>query len=817
MALLLGAVLLLPNTGHGQAFEQRVAPFPVQDSTGSTYAVPFLGGLNTPRPQLADLDGDDDLDLFLQERRNRLIYFENTGTSAAPQFEWRTDRFQDLRIGAWFRFGDLDGDGLLDLLTEEPTSTIRYYRNDGTATIPDFVQAEGPLRDTEGDAISADRQNVPGLAALDCSGPPDLLLGSLNGRLRYYEHTGTRNDGIPTFQKVADEYQDICVGPENVCGDRASGTRPQTTARHGANALATGDLGGDDDPDVLWGDFFSDSLYFIENTGSCAADSLERVADTYPPSAPVETAGYNVPTLGDLDGDDDLDLLVGVLGGSGTGSSAVKNLLHFENTGTDAQPSYTLRTDRFLRTLDVGGVSTPALADLDGDGDRDLVVGNGQEPGMDAARLHWFENVGTSAAPAFRHRPAPLLPTADAGFNFVPAFADVDDDGDPDLLLGTFSGTVRFYRNTGTAASPQFEREPDGDVELEQGNYATPALVDVDADGDQDLFVGSSSAEGTVSFYRNEGTARAPDFRFVTDSYKDIRAGERRTHPAFGDRDEDGAPDLYLGTSSGIAVYENSGTPDDAAFESPPDSVRLPFRSLTAPALADVDGDDHTDLLTGGEGGGIKYFKGQPRVQDSTPPGRPSNFRVADVTPDATTLRWTAPGDDGTSGTAARYVLRRRTGTPFRSKADFADSQRISEVPSPQPAGTAQSVTVSLPPDTSHFFALVARDEQGNSSPLAATAQDATPVATLRLLRPPSPNPTRTRSTVQFVVAERQTVRAELYDTLGRRLRVLLHRNVRAFRRQTLTADLSTLSSGVYFLRVQGQSATRTARIAVMR
>ena len=629
VACLVG-LLLGPAAVRAQNFEQQVAPFPVQDTTGSAYKFPFLGGLNTPRPQLVDLDDDGDLDLVLQERRGRLIYFENTGAPTAPTFEWRTDYFQELDVGAWFRFGDLNNDGILDLLAEESISNIRYYKNAGTTETPDFVEAEGPLRRADGTAISADRQNVPALAALDCSGPPDLLIGTLNGRLRYYEHTGTRDGEIPVFEKIADEYQNVCVGPENVCGSSASSSPGGSglTERHGANVVTTGDLGGDGDPDLLWGDFFSESLYLLENTGSCDADSLERVADTYPPSAPLQTSGHNAPDLADLDGDGDLDLLVGVLGGGGGGSNAVENLFYLENEGTDAQPSYTLRTRQFLSSLDVGGVSTPALVDLDDDGDRDLVVGNNRAPGATSARLTYFENVGSSTTPTFQRRPDPLLPDVENGFNFAPTFADLDADGTPDLLLGTFSGTVRFYRNTGIAAAPQFERVPDRDVELQQGNYATPALVDIDADGDLDLFVGSSSAEGTVSFYRNEGSAQTPDFVFVTDTYGDIQAGKSRTHPAFADRDGDGAPDLHLGTNAGIALYENTGTAQAAAFDASPDSLTLPLRPLAAPALADVDGDDRTDLMVGGEGGGVKYFEGRSDA-DEPPPSLGDSVQVA--------------------------------------------------------------------------------------------------------------------------------------------------------------------------------------------
>jgi hypothetical protein len=216
-----------------------------------------------------------------------------------------------------------------------------------------------------------------------------------------------------------------------------------------------------------------------------------------------------------------------------------------------------------------------------------------------------------------------LLPEAADGFNFVPAFGDVDADGDPDLFLGTFSGTVRFYRNVGSATNPQFERVPEGDVELPQGNFATPALADVDADDDLDLFVGSSSSEGVVAFYRNVGTPQSPDFRLEAEQYASIQAEVRRTHPAFGDPGADGPPDLFLGTEAGVFRYRNTGTPTQAAFERPPDSLDLPLRSLAAPVLADLNGDRAPDLLAGGSGGGLKFFSG--RDSTSGPSVRPGD------------------------------------------------------------------------------------------------------------------------------------------------------------------------------------------------
>lgn len=212
---------------------------------------------------------------------------------------------------------------------------------------------------------------------------------------------------------------------------------------------------------------------------------------------------------------------------------------------------------------------------------------------------------------------------------------------------------------------------------------------------------------------------------------------------------------------------------------------------------------------------GAEAIDGRPLVNDTIPPARPANFRVAEVTPDSVTLRWTAPGDDNMTGTADEYRLRRLSQRPIKSGADFNQARPVPSLPAPQPAGTPQMATVPVNQDTSYYFAIVAVDKFKNSSPRAATERDATPVSTLRVLTPPSPNPSRQSVTFEFVVDERQPVRADLYDTLGRRARVLFDRTIPPFRRQTLTTDVSSLSSGVYFLRIRGKAHAQTERVVV--
>jgi len=258
-----------------------------------------------------------------------------------------------------------------------------------------------------------------------------------------------------------------------------------------------------------------------------------------------------------------------------------------------------------------------------------------------------------------------------------------------------------------------------------------------------------------------------------------------------GDADDNNAPDWYGRVAPG---FENGDyTPPG---ESEPTT------------LADVLDPENT---------GVQTLDGRDLGRDTIPPAPVPDFEVVNVTPDSVTLRWDATGDDGTEGKAARYEVRVRTNDPITSLSDFNSAEPVDDVPPPKTAGTRQSVTVAVTPDTSYYFAIRAFDDANLASPIVSTERDVTPVRTLRITRPPSPNPTRTRTTTQFVVEEEQRVSVALYDALGRRVTLLFRDTVRPFRRQSIGADVSDLSSGIYFLRVRGETSAQTERISVVK
>jgi hypothetical protein len=122
---------------------------------------------------------------------------------------------------------------------------------------------------------------------------------------------------------------------------------------------------------------------------------------------------------------------------------------------------------------------SPAVGDLDGDGDFDIVVA-GHEGG--AARILWSDGAG-----AFEERPQP--PTLDAGGDpSLPALGDFDNDGDLDLVIAKWGAASSLYANDGRG---EFTRVFGTPLSAAIHWASTVALADYDSDGLLDLYLGS--------------------------------------------------------------------------------------------------------------------------------------------------------------------------------------------------------------------------------------------------------------------------------------------------------------------------------------
>lgn len=208
---------------------------------------------------------------------------------------------------------------------------------------------------------------------------------------------------------------------------------------------------------------------------------------------------------------------------------------------------------------DIGNLARPGFGDLDADGDYDLLIGATSGGGNALG----YENTGSGAGPSWAAKAAWNLPSA-AGSWLTPAIKDLDNDGDLDLMIGHSDGIVYGYRNTGTKTSPIWTAQPSWNT-TDIGDQASPCLVDLDADGDFDLLIGSSSS--VVYAYRNTGTATSPVWTAQASWDSPSISPDANTGPAAFDRDCDGDYDLLIGGSGGtLYAYSNTGTKTSPAW-----------------------------------------------------------------------------------------------------------------------------------------------------------------------------------------------------------------------------------------------------------
>lgn len=189
------------------------------------------------------------------------------------------------------------------------------------------------------------------------------------------------------------------------------------------------------------------------------------------------------------------------------------------------------------------------------------------------------------------------------------------------------------------------------------------------------------------------------------------------------------------------------------------------------------------------------------------------------------TLYWTAPGDDGMSGVATRYDLRRSM--QLLTAPGFALADTVAGVPLPAPPGTTQSCDVALPvPGTRYYFAIKTVDDVGNWSAMSnvvsidgsTTAAD--PMWPLALqLSSPWPNPAR--ATMRFRIGAPATTSAfvDVFDAAGRRVRIVWQGILEAGWRD-LEWDLrddhgKTVARGVYFLRARFGTRVQVKHVIV--
>ncbi|HEY7474968.1 MAG TPA: VCBS repeat-containing protein [Vicinamibacterales bacterium] len=340
----------------------------------------------------------------------------------------------------------------------------------------------------------------------------------------------------------------------------------ETSSETSAN-VSMGDLDGDGDLDLVLAkgrhDPLIDRVLLNDGRGKFVASNLGPTADrTY------------TAALADLDGDGDLDVL-DVLTSNDTPD---KKLVYLNNgkgqfavTGTWGVAEWSTRN--------------AAVADLNGDGKIDVIAAN--RPGPSFVCLN--QGGGRFASPCI---PIP----AESATSIVPA--DFDKDGFVDLAVPSRDGgQSRIYFNDGKAGFARTAPFGPADAAARVG-----AAADFNHDGAIDLAVGDEKT-ASMTVYLNDGKGRlTPGFRV---------ADPKRTPYAMiaGDLNNDGSPDVVLGYTAGPhSVFFN----DRSGAKFTELKFGDPAGSAYGFALGDINGDTFLDIALARSGApNVLYLNGR--------------------------------------------------------------------------------------------------------------------------------------------------------------------------------------------------------------
>jgi hypothetical protein len=626
----------------------------------SELAFPWVGGLDACQFGALDLDFDGIKDMMVFDRRgNRLMCFINKGIpnvidyTYAPQFE----KYFPV-LAEWVIIADYNHDGKDDIFTYSPGfAGMKVYKNVSINQLA-FESVVYPyLTSFQGGGyvnILATNADYPSITDVDNDGDLDILtFWALGGFIELHnnqsiEKYGTADslDFIKTdfcWGKVAENeennelFLDSCLFNKELFSKKA---------RHRGATFQVRDFTGDGLIDCVLADVDYPNLVLLIN-GRTVEEVVFTSQDTAFPSdnVPVHLFSMPVTAIIDVNNDGADDMLVSPFDPNPLITENKTSVWLYLNIGTNEIPAYQLVSKNFLQgnMIDIGSVSIPLLFDVNGDNLLDMLIGNfgkydssyyaGQViVSRYISQLTYYQNIGSANAPVFK-----LFSEDFAGLSALnlrglsPAMADINLDGNPDLLVGCEEGTLIYveqsHNQTWIIKDTNFGL-------IDAGMWSSPQLYDLDQDETVDLIIGSES--GKLTFYKGTLVSNGIQFQFITDNLGNVDVTDYNLSytgysvPWFF-KIADNNLNLVVGSEKGKVFHFDQITGnlegsfrEISSLETLLDTIIPGFDvgARSAACLADIDHDGSQEMIVGNFSGGLQLFNSSipvvPFIRHST-------------------------------------------------------------------------------------------------------------------------------------------------------------------------------------------------------
>jgi hypothetical protein len=322
-----------------------------------------------------------------------------------------------------------------------------------------------------------------------------------------------------------------------------------------------------------------DNIWFYKNTGQQNQPVFQLQQKNLFQEDMLDFGAGSIPVFFDHNADGLTDIVVSNFGyfdsayygpGSFLNCKYRSQLALLENVGTHQNPAFQLMDENYVNlpsyfsATDPLFAACPTFGDIDGDGDKDMLLGNAE------GTIHLFENIAMAGQDADFILSEYFFQGIDAGYYSTPQLFDLDEDGLQDLVTGKRNGTISYFKNTGTSTSPIFTLITDslGKVDVRNPNlsvygYCIPHFFKND-NGEIQLFAGSEFGE--IYYYTGINNNLDGAFKLVMKNYLWIDEG-LRSAVAVEKLNDDEFPDMIVGNYSGGLSYFKGTTAPPAGFD----------------------------------------------------------------------------------------------------------------------------------------------------------------------------------------------------------------------------------------------------------